>query len=343
MERGPQPSAAIDALKAIASQLIVLHHLAAYGPVARAMHAGAPALVDWLYDYARMAVQVFLVVGGYLAAQALAARPRAVQRFPLRAIVARYLRLALPYLAALALAIAAAAIARVWVGEEFVPGAPGAGQLLAHALLLTQVLGYDALSAGIWYVAIDFQLFALFVVMLWAGRRASVLLVAALGAASLFLFNRDPSLDNWAIYFFGAYAMGVTVRWAQDARRPALWIAGIVAVAVAALAVDFRWRIVVALATALALAASRLHTAAPPLLPPVLGAAMRGLSRISYALFLVHFPVILVACAVFEALGARGPVAGFAAALSVWIASLLLAGALHRWVEAPAIAFSRFR
>ncbi|MGZ8261721.1 MAG: acyltransferase family protein, partial [Methylotenera sp.] len=59
---------AIDAFKAIASQLIVLHHLAAYGPLSDAVQQAAPGLISWLYDYARMAVQVFFVIGGYLAA-----------------------------------------------------------------------------------------------------------------------------------------------------------------------------------------------------------------------------------------------------------------------------------
>ena len=57
----------IDLGKALASQLIVWHHLAAYGPVADTLHAAWPAWMDWLYDYGRMAVQVFLVLGGYLA------------------------------------------------------------------------------------------------------------------------------------------------------------------------------------------------------------------------------------------------------------------------------------
>ena len=60
----------IDALKVLASQIIVLHHLSAYGPVADAMHHAAPVLMDWLYGYGRMAVQVFLVLGGYLMAPA---------------------------------------------------------------------------------------------------------------------------------------------------------------------------------------------------------------------------------------------------------------------------------
>ena len=52
----------LDALRATAAQLIVLHHLSVYGPIAEAMHRLFPLLTGWLYDYGRMAVQVFLVL-----------------------------------------------------------------------------------------------------------------------------------------------------------------------------------------------------------------------------------------------------------------------------------------
>lgn len=46
-------------------QLDALKALAAYGPVAEAVQAQWPALIDWLYEHARIAVQVFLVLGRY--------------------------------------------------------------------------------------------------------------------------------------------------------------------------------------------------------------------------------------------------------------------------------------
>ena len=49
-------------------------------------------------------------------------------------------------------------------------------QFLAHALLLHSLLGMDALSAGVWYVAIDFQLFTLFVAVLWLARSVALTL-----------------------------------------------------------------------------------------------------------------------------------------------------------------------
>jgi hypothetical protein len=62
----------IDLLKVIASQLVVLHHLAFYGPMSDHAVPLMPGLIHWLADPARMVVQVFLVVGGYLAALSLA-------------------------------------------------------------------------------------------------------------------------------------------------------------------------------------------------------------------------------------------------------------------------------
>jgi hypothetical protein len=39
----------LDALKALASQLIVLHHFSAYGPLSDALAQALPALAGWLY------------------------------------------------------------------------------------------------------------------------------------------------------------------------------------------------------------------------------------------------------------------------------------------------------
>ena len=151
----------IDALKLIGSQLIVLHHFAAYGPLADAMSQVAPTLFAWLYDYARMAVQVFLVLGGYLAARNLAPEGQIRIGSPWRTLWRRYQRLVLPFTVALLLAMAAAMLARHWLTDDFIPAAPTWGQTLSHALLLQGLLDQESLSAGVWYVAIDFQLFAL--------------------------------------------------------------------------------------------------------------------------------------------------------------------------------------
>jgi peptidoglycan/LPS O-acetylase OafA/YrhL len=99
----------IDAAKVVASNLIVLHHFTVYGPLAEALDVAAPRLTDWFFDYARMAVQVFLVIGGYFAASSLAPHGYWQRSQPLRGVAQRFVRLVLPLGAALLVTIAGGA------------------------------------------------------------------------------------------------------------------------------------------------------------------------------------------------------------------------------------------
>lgn len=338
----------IDALKALASQLIVLHHFSAYGPLSDALAQALPALAGWLYDYGRMAVQVFLVVGGFLAARSLAPQGHAAFDRPLALIRARYQRLVLPFGAALLLAMTCALLARTWMDDDMVPGPAGLPQFLRHLLLLHDVLDMEALSAGVWYVAIDFQLFVLFVAALWLARSiaghhaglAAIVLVAALAAVSLFHFNRDAGWDDWGLYFFGSYALGALSWWSADRLRSPAWLAGIVLVGAVALMLDFRLRIGIALlvAVALGLAHRRGVLEAWPQ-----AQAIAFLGRISYAVFLVHFPVYLLVSGLYAASGTHS-VAVAVCALGVgWLASIAAGHAFHRLVEVPAARYLQRR
>lgn len=343
---------AIDAFKAIASQLIVLHHLAAYGPLSDAVQQAAPGLISLLYDHARMAVQLFIVIGGYLSARTLFPSGGRYAGSLATAICNRYLRLAVPYVTALAFSVICAMAARHWLSDDFaasdfIPGAPTWSQLLAHVLLLQSLLEFDSLSAGVWYIAIDFQLFLLMVGLLWIADKTSDAgnlvpsLVTLMAVASLFWFNRDPHLDSWAPYFFGAYGMGAAAYWAgQRVHRSGLWLGVIASMAVISLLVDFRARIAVALAAALMLFFARKSQrmeqwASNPLL--------HYLGKISYSLFLMHFPILLLANALFNHLGLAGPVAGSIGMLAAWATSLLVADLFYRKIEQPASTLKAHR
>lgn len=225
----------IDALKGIAAQLIVLHHLASYGALARAAEQFAPQTIDWLYGYGRIVVQVFLVVAGFLAARGLAPQgtPAVIQ--PAGMIWQRYVRLIVPFLFAVAIAVVSAALARVWMQDEFIPALPNIWQFLAHGLLLNGALGVPSLSAGIWYVAIDLQLYALLVLLLWLASRFSadgvirgrvaLALVAVLAGFALF-FQQEPGLRFvgpvflWFICLGGICLLGLAAE--TDARVDAV-------------------------------------------------------------------------------------------------------------------------
>jgi peptidoglycan/LPS O-acetylase OafA/YrhL len=349
----------IDLLKVIASQLIVLHHLAFYGPMADRAAPLMPRVIDWLADPARMVVQVFLVVGGYLAALSLA--PDGHVRAPTRVrarLFERYLRLALPLALALLLAIASAALARNWMAHPSVPLAPRPMQFFWHLLLAQDLIGEAALSAGIWYVSIDLQLYA--ALLLWLALVAAVLKgsdrirrvvpwgVAAAVAWSAVCVNRHSSWDVCAPYFFAAHGLGALAAWARGGRSARA--AFVFALLSALFGLWLEWRGRLALATALAVLlwaghAIRVRLAARNALARPAGLdALHYLGQISYATFLVHFPVCLVVNAAFTAFVA--PLAWLQAigVLLAWSGSIAAGALFHHLAEAPLMRLvSRFK
>lgn len=333
--------ALVDAVKAVAAQLIVLHHLAWYGPLSDVAADLSPLLehgFDWLADYGRYAVAAFLAVGGFLAAQGLPLRGLPDGVSPLRLIGRRYLRLAGPYAVALLLVTICAALARRWMTHDSIGAAPTLGQFVAHLFLLHDLLGYEALSAGVWYVAIDFQLYALLVALLWAagrlGRRlasaefVNLAAVAALAAASLLVFNRAAGWDVTALYFFGSYALGLGSGWAVRSAHPWRFLLLLGIAGALALGFEFRARIAVALVVALLLGIAQLR-------PPMAGGRLAALlGQTSYALFLVHFPVCLLVSAAFQKFAPPAPLWNALGVLAAWLASNAAALLFHRFIEA---------
>ena len=335
----------VDALKAFAAQLIVLHHLSAYGPVADAVQTLLPQVIAALYHYGRMAVQVFLVVGGFLSARALSPRGQSLTGAVPGLLWRRYLRLALPFMAAVLLTLACSTLVMPWL-PDMVPGSVSPAQLLAHGLLLHGVLGFESLTVGAWYVAMDFQLFAALLALLWLARSLQLprlwrrhlgpALVLTLTLSSLFVFNRNSGLDAWAPYFFGAYGLGALVHWLGLSRYRRLGMALLGLAVLAALACDFRERVALALLTAGLLAWwQQRHQAGSPLIAH--GAPLLArLGQHSYALFLVHFPVCLLVNALFAHQQLSGGWVGAVALLAALGLSNWAAQPFHRWIEAPA-------
>lgn len=334
---------AVDAVKVVASQLIVLHHLALYGPMSETVYPAAPALVRALRDYALMAVPAFLVVGGFLAARALLPRLAGLRLRTLPTLLwGRYLRLARPYVVALICAIACAWLARMLAPHPEIPAPPTSGQVVAHVLLLHDIVNVAALSAGVWYVAIDFQLFALLLLLVaatWPLRRwaradhARIVLTACvvLTVLSLFWINRQPEAEIWAPYFFGAYGLGILAeRLCRRMERivPALLLAVLTATA---LYVEWRGRILVAGLTAMVLVWSRGGRNAPAWAS---GRTIDFLSRISYSLFLIHYPVSLLVGTMVSRWWPENVAINACGLLLTWATSIAAAALLHRWTEA---------
>lgn len=350
-------SATIDLAKVLAAHLILFHHLVRYGPLPEDLGPLVHGPLGWLATQGRLAVQVFLVIGGYLGAAAMLKRVAGGRasggwRQAGRLVRERAARLLPTYWLAAAGMLAVLAWLRAGPLQLALP-APGSTAILANLLLLQDLLGHEALSAGFWYVAIDLQLYVGLVLLalacaalpLPAQRRLQVFTAATavLAAASLLQWNRDSRLDAWALYFAGAYGLGML---AGLLRRGLHWrlvpaIGAVAALVALALLVDWRSRVAVAGATAVALCAvdtldAALRRAGPAGLPGLLA----RLSGASYAFFLLQYPLMVLVCETVVAVTDH-PGAHLAAVLACWPLSLLAAMAVQRWMQPGSAAPAR--
>ena len=309
--------------------------------------------MTWLFEYGRYAVQIFLVMGGYLAAQSLTRagdlkNPQTV----LKTIFNRYLRLFTPYVVALLVTIACAWVARFWVQDEFVGQSETMTQFLAHLFFFQGILGLDAISAGVWYVAIDWQLYAILALLLgmFRGFRSVVWILTVLCVASLLYFNRHGAYENYFIYFIGAYGLGVLAQLCKNYPDPLVNRFARIAIILAGLSImasSFHqvWlRNLLAYVVAITLiffgdwayqdeARDQKHIRAHKLVNAVLWA-----SRRSYCAFLLHFALILLANSLYIGWGMslrHDGMMALALMMMALVASWMAANYLYRWVEVP--------
>lgn len=327
----------VNAAKGVGCLVIVIHHLAVYGPMSEVIGAQYPKLIEALVTYGKLAVQMFFVFGGYFVAAQMAPRamPTAVMAPVL--IWKRYKRLITPFLFAVTLAALITALVRPWFIHDSLSGAPTIGQLLAHVFLLYDLIGLEALSAGVWYVAIDFQLFALtaiFTALCWriplGLQRLYPVLITALTAFSLWILNRNESLEAYAPFFFGYYGLGVLAYWTAHTRLGRFGLVLIALIGMVALWLEFRKAAATATITALLLAFADLqgrleHWGDHPVL--------NWLGERSYSIFLIHYGICIGINALWSVWFPTGLWIN-AVGIIVAVALSLAAGALlYRFVE----------
>lgn len=335
----------IVALRAAAALVILWHHFASYPPLRDWAAPLIGGLLDWIAQYAR-GTQVFFVVGGFVMARSLCGRDWGLRRVGCF-VTQRYYRLGLPYLAIVAAIIPIYAFARGWVPDS-VLGAPVSWpQLLAHLFFLQDILGYEQLSAGLWFVCVNFQLGLVYVACLWLrdrlgkGKTDFVALIGwPLAILSLFHFNLDPAWDSWWLYFFPYFFLGIVVHRALRGGAAALEFWLYVLLMIAAVFYEWRWRLLIAAAVGLLLflAEKQGFGAHWPR-----NRILARLGQISYSLFLVHFPVLVLVSAIWARLGWTSPGAAVLGLGAAFAASLAAAVAFHRWVETPAGRLTRER
>lgn len=331
------------ALRALAALIIVWHHFSIYAPLSQWAAPLAGEWLDWLAEHAR-ATQVFFVIGGYVMARSMASRlwdlPR-VRRYVLQ----RYLRLGLPYLGVIVLILPVYEFARGWLPEDVIGAPVSVMQFLAHLFFLQGALGHEQLSAGLWFVCINFQLSLIYALCLWLrdavgnGRADWVAIVGwPLAILSLFHINLDSAWDNTWLYFFPYFFMGVVVQGALH-RGKRLDLVLYVMLLLAAMAVEWRWRLAVAMGVGLILFLAE-QTSFASRWPR--SRILQWLGEISFSLFLIHFPVLVFVGTVWARMDWSTPEQALAGLLAAFALSLVAATAYHHVVERPAARLLSF-
>jgi peptidoglycan/LPS O-acetylase OafA/YrhL len=283
----------IDVLKVLCAQLIVLHHAVVYAPSVLALDRHWPRLTEFFFEPGRWVVHVFLVLGGYLSAQGLAgARQQSLLVLAWR----RYTRLIPMFIMAVAATLVVSWGVQRHYAPDFLTPAPGVWAWLGHLTLTFDWFGVEAVSAGAWYVAIDFQLYVLLAAWVmvarrrtgaaWIGWRAALMSLSVL-FATVWL-SRMPELDAWAPYFWASYGLGVLVAWSRQGGASQRWLWCLGFVLAVDLVLDFRGRQALALGTA-GLLYMWPYLRAPRNSP----AWMAQACDLSYAVFLGHFSLLI--------------------------------------------------
>jgi peptidoglycan/LPS O-acetylase OafA/YrhL len=337
----------LDALRAVVATLVTWHHFERYGPLWTLADPN-PGVLALGVQECRWAIQVFFIISGYVSAMGMSQRTWNLGSAG-RYVARRYVRLGFPYLAAIALAVAAAELARGWISEHDLGTPPTLGQFLAHVLFLQDILGYQSLSAGLWFVAIEFQLGLIYLAVLLAAsmlhrlthvdqNRASLALAWPLALLSLFYFNIDEQFDIWGIYFFAQFFTGVLTYYALSHPNRSGQFIVYIAVVSAALAYEWRWRLAGSLlAGLLVYGAGRYELLArwPK------SRWVEYLGRTSYSLFLVHYSVLLVVSTLWIRCEWTSQQAASAGLVTAYVLSLAAADLFYRTIETPTAAWSR--
>lgn len=294
----------LDQIKALACLTIVCHHLAFYGPMADVLQPALKSLIRAFSQYGVMAVPVFLVIGGYCCASAQAPQGWLRSERIAHTLAQRVCRLSLPFCVALVLAIVVNETVRhLGFNHPAVAQTPTWSSVPAHLLLIHPLGGWEPLIAGTWYIAIDFQLYALCLLWIWLCTRWSTLRwlgPLGIGVATLlalYQWSHSSGVSAWPLYFLGAYGLGMMAWWGSNptssSRQRICSGVALVAMGAISLAQQWHWGIAVAVLSALLLMVLT-HGRHHQWWPTWRSALLCWIGERSYSIFLLHFPLMLL-------------------------------------------------
>ena len=299
----------VDGLRGLAALGIALYHIWRYepaltsDPLKYASNDFVPAAIDWVLLRTWVGVQFLLVVSGFVIAFTLRntwVTPREALSFVGRRII----RLWPPYAVTVLFVLLLHAACVAWWGfrspfEEPLTFA----RVASHLMFLQDVLEQPPLSAAIWTVCIEMQFYVVSVIGWGVAQRLRIrpspqrpqasacgvmLVFAPLALAALLVWNRQDSTEPWVLHFLSSFFLGMVAWWTLARTIPAWVFAATVAVVAGHLAVQWKAENALALAATLAIYLAGRTNHFHDWLN---WRWLQYLGRISYSLYLIHYPV----------------------------------------------------
>lgn len=341
---------ALDGLRGVAAVTVVLTHIMARWPT----HLPLVPFVKGGY----LAVDVFFVLSGFVIAHAYGERLPASAGAVATFLGKRWLRIYPLHFAMLALLLALEGLKLVaqWRGSH--PDvAPFSGSNdvtgLAENLFLLQSwvpdprFGWNAPS---WSISAEAGAYIVFAAAAWAGlmRRTAILAACALAGILVLavvawrLDTLDLTHREGLVRCFAGFATGVFLERLHTLGRLPAWTERLQVPALAALlgiaSAGHGWLVLAA--PVIAVLVASLRTDRGPLAAFLATRPMQFLGRISYSVYLIQIPLLMLTESAIKALGVRPPTGspwhGDELSL-VYLAALVATAALsHHVIEAPA-------
>lgn len=341
---------ALDGLRGVAALLVLVFHLFWNSAGSEALRESLPSGVVVGTGLMRSGVAVFFVISGFVIAYTT--RDLGTGDESARFIARRQIRLDPPYYAVIAFALI------IEAGQALIPGLDHqsftVGEVILNMVYLQDIAGVPAVLSVAWTLCLEVQFYLVVIIIAFASsrltksditRRLTIVSTSLLlMALSLGLWLAGVSTGPWVLGAWWMFASGMVLAWYVtgwiSARILALVLGALVGWVIALTAIGRadawggEW---FAVATTL-LVAGLLFGG---LLGRSPGRTMLYFGRISYSLYLIHVPVIVLV---------TGPLLKVLPdSLSARLSGLLLAGAasiaaahlLYALVEARSVRWSK--
>ena len=345
----------LDGIRGAAAVFVVLHHMWLAMWPGYPQNLG-PSWLGWLL-YGHLAVAVFIVVSGFSLALAPLRHGGTLQGGLGRFIRRRAWRILPPYWAALVLSVVVMAAA---VDPATFDGPTIARSVAVHGALLQDVVGSKTPNGAFWSIAVEWQIYFLFPLVLLLGRRFGMATSALAACAAVVLAHfvaqlGSPAakLDDLTPQFFALFALGVLaadlgVRARTTSARRPLAVAGaaaLVAFVVLAATQGSVWMVAnyfwidLLFGLGAACLLGLLACGGARLAQRTLGSGLgRRFGSFSYSIYLVHAPVLALMVTFIVRPLDLPPLVGFGALLFLGLPIILaFSYGFHLIFEAPFI------